>query len=189
MVALAISMHEWTNIANKLTPSPAKRSGLIALGAIYILLPIAILYQIETGMGDNGKYWILFLFISIWSSHSLAYVMGKNIGGPKMAPNISPNKTWSGYIGALIGPAIALLICTQFITPTPSLLVTALFGVFIGISGQAGDLLESLMKRKAGVKDSGNLIPGHGGLLDRIDALLLATPVYYMYLKLIYPEY
>jgi phosphatidate cytidylyltransferase len=190
-----ISIFEWNNIALKLTPSWPKRILLFALGTLYMAIPFALLSELETSstqIGFDGKILILYLFLTVWSSDTVAYIFGKNFGGPKMAPNISPNKTWAGYAGALIGPALTLSICLQFFTPAsmeslmPSWISTLIAGTIIGITGQSGDLLESLAKRKAGVKDSGTLIPGHGGLLDRIDALLLVIPVYVAYLMLIY---
>lgn len=197
-VAFLISIFEWNNIALKLTSSWSKRIFLFALGTIYMAAPFALLSELETNgsqIGIDGKILILYLFLCVWSSDTVAYIFGKNFGGPKMAPNISPNKTWAGYAGALIGPALTLAICIQVFTPdsmeglTPSWISTLIAGMLIGITGQSGDLLESLAKRKAGIKDSGNLIPGHGGLLDRIDALLLVIPVYVAYLKLIYVDF
>ncbi|MCB1559351.1 MAG: phosphatidate cytidylyltransferase, partial [Alphaproteobacteria bacterium] len=190
-----ISLYEWNNISIKLSTSWIKRIALITAGTLYMAVPFSLLSKLEMNgykLMDDGKILILYLFLTIWASDTVAYIFGKNFGGPKMAPNISPNKTWAGYAGALLGPALTLSICLQFFTPasmdglTPSWLSTLIVGTLIGITGQSGDLLESLAKRKAGVKDSGTLIPGHGGLLDRIDALLLVIPVYVAYLMLIY---
>jgi len=126
--------------------------------------------------------------MSIWASDSGAYFAGRAIGGPKMAPSISPNKTWAGLIGGLVSSTIVLVVYALWFGPWVSqfgidltiphgatVAQLAALGAFLTISGQAGDLLESYYKRKAGVKDSGTLIPGHGGLLDRIDGLLIAA--------------
>ncbi len=197
-LCIIISLVEWTNLSFRLTPSAIKRLTLLLVGLVYISFSFSMVAMIGLsgfGVPEEGKEWILFLFLTIWSSDTLAYVIGKNFGGPKMTPTISPNKTWSGYAGALLGPALTLTFCIHVLTPfsmiehTPPGLLTFLAGAVIGVVGQAGDLLISYMKRKAGIKDTGNLIPGHGGILDRIDALLLVVPVYAAYILLIHPEY
>jgi phosphatidate cytidylyltransferase len=119
----------------------------------------------------------------VWSSDSFAYLAGRALGGPKLAPRISPGKTWSGSAGGLVGAmlvggALALLLPSP---PGAGDGLPALRGVgaglLLGLVSQAGDLAESAFKRRSGVKDSGRLIPGHGGLLDRFDGLLAAAPV------------
>ena len=126
-----------------------------------------------------GFYAALVFFLALWSSDIGAYFMGKLLKGPKMAVDISPNKTWAGYIGAVIAPALILSLFTLQLTP-----LTLLGGLALGITGQAGDLLESKLKRKCHVKDAGDMIPGHGGILDRIDSLIPAVPVYLALIKL-----
>ena len=133
---------------------------------------------------------VLLVFIGmIWASDTGAYFTGKTIGGPKLIKEISPNKTWSGFGGALLFPALLGIIWYLVFgfhmefdgrSVYTNLVVLAVLGVVTGAAGQAGDLLVSFVKRQAGVKDTGNLIPGHGGLLDRIDSLLLATPVFFL---------
>ena len=123
----------------------------------------------------DGFMIILTLMLCVWASDTGAYIVGRMVGGPKLAPKISPNKTWSGFCGAMFGAAVVFTFMFQQQAPIMLLLV---YGAVIGAAGQAGDLLESHMKRKANIKDSGSLIPGHGGILDRIDALLLVIPVF-----------
>ncbi|MGB1077247.1 MAG: phosphatidate cytidylyltransferase [Bdellovibrionales bacterium] len=172
-LAMFIALYEWFSMAKK-----AKRATILnLLGVLYIVAGFASLYFIQ----KEGFEWILLLLLCIWSSDSLAYVFGKSIGGPKMSPTISPNKTWSGYVGALVATWILLILVSLVMgsdIEASFLPVYLLFSVIIGVVGQSGDLMVSALKRHVGVKDTGALFPGHGGILDRIDALLLVAPVY-----------
>ncbi len=132
---------------------------------------------------DALKILVAFLFVTVWASDSIAYVFGRLIGGPKLAPKISPKKTWAGMLGSMTGAAAALylggyIIEQQFGIKIAETLDLVLFGAFLGVVGQVGDLAISVFKRAHNVKDTGNVIPGHGGVLDRIDALLLIAPFY-----------
>lgn len=121
------------------------------------------------------------LIVLVASSDIGAYAFGKVIGGPKMLVSVSPNKTWAGLFGACFAPMILYSLWSEFYQQAQSMveyLEIAFFGAMIGVAGQTGDMLISYVKRKAGVKDSGALLPGHGGILDRIDALLLSAPVF-----------
>lgn len=183
--AAVITVQEWLHMARSL-PSPAKNS---ILGLLYLALCFGSFLCLRT-YNDQGAWHILSLLVCIWSSDVSAYFAGKIIGGPKLAPTISPKKTWAGLGGAMIGCGISLVIMLFLepvfayvmnvdtgLTTTHSYMVF-LAGCLLGGIGQAGDLFISYFKRKANIKDMGNLIPGHGGLLDRIDSLLLAIPVY-----------
>jgi phosphatidate cytidylyltransferase len=109
-----------------------------------------------------------------------AFCLGKAVGGPKLAPHLSPNKTWGGVLGNILGAGLALAL-VAFALPGLSLWQLCLLALAIGLGSVWGDLLESLLKRQRGVKDAGHLLPGFGGLLDRIDSLLLVAPlVYYL---------
>ncbi len=125
----------------------------------------------------HGLVNLLFLLLLVWASDIGAYMTGRLLGGPKLAPRISPGKTWSGAVGGLIAAVAAGLLVAYASHNLPQPLRTSAVAALLGIVAQAGDLLESLIKRQFGVKDSGHLIPGHGGLLDRVDALLVAAPV------------
>ena len=192
-LALAISCYEWGRMA-MLAPNPFVNAGL---GIAYILICIGAFVYLRLHFTNNAVGMTLALLLSVWASDIGAYLAGKTIGGPKMAPAISPNKTWAGMGGAIvssigmmflyayiIGPYLAGVIWSDYALPeifTP--IILAAFGVAIAVSGQIGDLLISKQKRKVGVKDTGNLIPGHGGILDRIDALLLASLVFLIGVK------
>ncbi len=132
---------------------------------------------------DDGRNWVLFVLFATWVSDTAAFFIGRRFGRHKLAPNISPGKTWEGAIGGLCG---AIIVSILFFTPTPFQLPLTYrqaipLGILISVLGQLGDLAESLLKRNLEVKDSGNLMPGHGGILDRIDSLLFASTVVYYY--------
>ncbi len=129
--------------------------------------------------GALGPAWTLFGLLLVWAADTFAYFAGSRIGGPKLAPRISPGKTWAGFGGGLTG---ACLICVPAVPllglhwpQLPTLIGLALV---VGLLSVVGDLFESLIKRQAGAKDSGTLIPGHGGVLDRIDSVVAALPVF-----------
>lgn len=125
---------------------------------------------------SSGVVNVMVLLLLIWASDIGAYVIGRAIGGPKLAPSISPGKTWSGAVGGLIGAGAVGAIAALLLAHGPFSWRSTVFAVVVGAISQAGDLLESRLKRHFGVKDSGKLIPGHGGLLDRLDAVLTAAP-------------
>ncbi|WP_448187392.1 phosphatidate cytidylyltransferase [Azospirillum sp. sgz301742] len=148
-------------------------SWLLGLGIPYVTAGIAGLAWLRE---HPGLPLVLFCLAAVWATDIGAYAAGRSIGGPKLAPRISPKKTWAGLIGgmaaaAVFGVAVALAVGAQ--RPYLALLV----GPVLAVVGQIGDLFESWVKRRYNVKDSSHLIPGHGGLLDRIDGLLVAAPV------------
>ncbi len=154
----------------------------VAAGTIVIgLAGLSLLWlRFAVGTGWDG---VLFVVLVVWSSDSFAYLAGRALGGAKLAPRISPGKTWSGSAGGLVGAmlagmVLALLLPLPFGAEPGSAAGRGLAaGLLLGLVSQAGDLGESAFKRRSGVKDSGRLIPGHGGLLDRLDGLLAAAPV------------
>lgn len=170
-----------------------------------IALPLAFVVQLR-GMwvaAVPGTVWILYLLAVVWSGDIFALYVGKSVGRHRMAPRISPKKTWEGAAASLIGSvAVGTLVYTKafaistglarlgLLNPQQSygnpvapgsIVAVVILGALLNIAAQLGDLVESLIKRGAGVKDSGALLPGHGGMLDRIDALLFAAPVLWVY--------
>lgn len=143
-------------------------------GVLYAGLPAATLIFLR-GNAPEGLWTIVFLFAVVWGTDTIAYFTGRALGGPKLAPSISPGKTWSGAIGGAIGGVIASLIVAYFAWDSVNLLMVAIVAILLSIASQAGDLFESAVKRRHGVKDSGNLIPGHGGVMDRVDGLVAAS--------------
>ena len=127
---------------------------------------------------------LLFIFSVIWWGDIAAYYVGKYLGKHSLAPRVSPGKTVEGSLGGLAGNLAGGLAAWAWFFQEISLTHCLIVIVICGIIGQFGDLAESILKRSAGVKDSGSLIPGHGGLLDRIDSLMFAAPAFYFYLKL-----
>lgn len=174
----AVSLYEWAQLAFK-CDKPTNYIYLAA-GVPYVMGSFTCCFVIFEHL---GFFWAMVFLLMVWGSDSGAYFVGKMIGGPKMAKVISPNKTWAGMGGAILAPALIGVFAMFLYKGIDGFSFMALAmmgasGIFIGVAGQVGDLVVSAFKRKAGVKDTGDLIPGHGGLLDRIDSMLLAAPVY-----------
>lgn len=178
--AFGICVYEWSQMCIR----NGRPSWVMFIpGFVYIALACIAIVLMRAR--PDGLFLVLYVFSAVWASDIGAYIAGRLIGGPKMAPSVSPNKTWSGLTGGCIASAMAVTAVCYFwpesevsarIAALP-LWAHALFGITLGVVGQLGDLLESHFKRLAGVKDSGNLIPGHGGLLDRVDALMMVATV------------
>ena len=180
------------------TAYPAAAASAFAF--VYIALPLAMLVQLRQQWA--GAFLILYLLFLVWAGDILAYFVGRSIGRHLMAPRISPKKTWEGAVASMVaslgvGSALfyyATPLCTTllqwgliqrrdgiFSLERPALLPVLILTAVLNVAAQLGDLVESLIKRGAGVKDSGTILPGHGGMLDRIDALLFAAPVLWFY--------
>jgi phosphatidate cytidylyltransferase len=152
--------------------SPARP---LAFGVPYMGIAAVALVWLRQPSVSGGVNVIVLLLI-VWASDIGAYMAGRAIGGPRLAPVISPGKTWSGAVGGLVAAAATGLVASIILGNTPLSLRPVGFAVLIGIISQTGDLFESQLKRHFAVKDSGHMIPGHGGLLDRLDAVLTAAP-------------
>lgn len=146
-------------------------------GALYIGLLLS--YLIFLRKDDAGRQLIFMLFLIIWLGDTLAYYIGTLTGKHPLAPSISPNKSLEGAIGGLLGSAGGALLAHYWFYPSISITGSIILGLVTGTAGQVGDLCESMLKRNLKVKDSGSLIPGHGGLLDRLDSVLFSAPVFY----------
>lgn len=139
----------------------------------YVILPLIGLLWLRLDP-EFGRVAIFWLLIVVWATDTFAYFFGRAIGGPKLAPRLSPNKTWAGLIGGMFGAGLVGAIAAIWLNlGSPAIL--ALVSAALAVIAQAGDILESALKRRAGVKDSGKLIPGHGGILDRVDGLVTAA--------------
>ena len=155
--------------------------GYSVLGPVYIALPLSMLLVIDIFPG--GKMWIFFLLALAFSNDTGAFYFGKLFGKHKLYPSISPNKTWEGALGGLLSSLIVSLFflrATAFQAIEPAIVILV---VCLSVAGQLGDLAESMLKRNHGTKDSGSILPGHGGILDRIDGILFSIPVLYLYLS------
>ena len=160
-------------------------AGISSSALLLVAFPLSFAVRLH-GLPAYGPRLLLFALAITWAADTAAYFVGRAIGKHPLAPHISPKKTWEGSIAGLIGSlAVAYAFSYWIKIPLPHLLAMATFG---NIAGQMGDLLESAYKRSAGVKDSGGLLPGHGGILDRIDALILCIPVIWYYLVLVNPS-
>ncbi|NND93226.1 MAG: phosphatidate cytidylyltransferase [Flavobacteriales bacterium] len=146
----------------------------------FILLPLAFALLANPEFAQANRTGILLFFILLWTNDSMAYVSGRTIGRHKLWERISPKKTWEGFFGGVISAlALAWIIEGYFYF---SLMDSLAIAFIVGVFGTLGDLLESSLKRNARVKDSGSLLPGHGGILDRFDGVMLSAPLVYLYM-------
>ena len=166
------------------SPTPIANIATTFMGVIYVALPMAGILFIPQLLVGEWSAWAMLAFISIiWVNDVFAYLVGVTIGKHSLCERISPKKSWEGFFGGLVGAVgVSVLFGHLF---GGNLLVWGGLGLVMALSGVAGDLVESLMKREADVKDSGKMMPGHGGFLDRFDALLLAVPFALFYLIVI----
>lgn len=170
-VAIAVGAAAAALVARGVAEHPADA----AFGVIYIGVPCLCLVWLRHM--PQGEWWTLMLFAITWAADIAAFAVGSALKGPKLWPRFSPNKTWSGFVGGLVGAVLVGALMT-FAPPFRLNPVAAgLTGLAGGLATMAGDLWESMLKRRFGVKDSGDLIPGHGGLLDRVDGLMFAALV------------
>ena len=160
---------------------------LALLGALGYVGGLFSVFSLLTHLpGDWARWSILVAFFTVWPGDTFAYFAGRAIGGKKLYPRVSPKKTWAGAFGGLFGSIFGLFVLRAVWVPEEALptAVCVGLGLACGVLEQAGDLCESLFKRSFGVKDSGSLLPGHGGILDRLDGLLFAGPVLLAYVTL-----
>lgn len=150
-----------------------------AFGVCYVNWLIG--YALRLRALPEGVEWILLLVWVTWIGESAAYMVGSTLGRRKLAPRISPKKTVEGAVAQLVASPLAALVAQAWFAPMLSGAEAVAIGLMLGVVGQAGDLAESLLKRSVGTKDAGGLIPGHGGILDRIDGLLFNTPALFYY--------
>ncbi len=166
--------------------TPKERiSGLMAelLGILYFALCLYPIVPLRFDFGERtGLHWTLFLFFVIWAGDAIALAVGKTLGKSPFAPVLSPSKTKEGAIAGMLAGCLVAVALQHFIFSDLPLRHVIFSSVLIGVFGQLGDLAESMLKRAAEVKDSSHIIPGHGGVLDRMDSLLFAFPVLYFYL-------
>lgn len=163
-------------------------SGVAAtmLGLLYVSVALGLLLVIQQGPTPfgPGKQWVFFLLLAVWFGDTGAYYVGRSLGKRPLAPQISPKKTWEGASGGLLGSVLAAVVSKHFLLPQVPWGQLIWLSLLLGVVSQLGDLSESALKRGAGVKDSSRLLPGHGGMLDRIDGVLFASPVLFAYLHL-----
>jgi phosphatidate cytidylyltransferase len=157
----------------------------IGLGAAYLAFPALALVWLRGQ--PTGLQTVVWLLVVVWTTDVLAYLVGRKVRGPRLAPSVSPGKTWSGLCGGVAAAAVVGGLAAGVIGSERLWQATGL-GALLAVVSQIGDLIESALKRRAGVKDSGTLIPGHGGVLDRLDGLILAAPVLALFSLALGPE-
>lgn len=160
-------------------PGALKDISIFAVGLFYI--PGLLVFQIT--LRQIGYEWIIFLYGCVWAGDSLAFYIGSTLGRIKLYPSVSPKKTVEGAAGSLAGGVLAALILKFAFSLPLTYAQSAFLGVLLGSTAVIGDLVESMFKRDAGVKDSSNIIPGHGGILDKMDGSLFSAPVLYWSLQ------
>jgi phosphatidate cytidylyltransferase len=155
--------------------------GPLGVGILYIAGFLSFQWSLRIA---SGVEYIFFLYVSVWIADSMAYYIGTYMGKHKLYPSVSPNKTMEGAFGSLLGGSVgAVLMANIFNIQGLSVAGAALTGMALGLATLLGDLVESMFKRDAGVKDSGSIIPGHGGILDKIDGFLVAGPILYLIVR------
>ena len=175
---LILCLYLFSNASER--PHSTEQTGKIAFGMLYICLPLCLLIALKEI--PNGSAWIFFVLAVVFSGDTGAFYGGRFFGRHKLYPSISPGKTWEGSVGGFLASLLAALPFFLFTHLSESVLPLIGLAACLSIAGQVGDLAESMVKRVHGVKDSGNTLPGHGGILDRIDGLLFAIPVLYVFL-------
>ncbi len=161
-------------VTSKDLSSTISKIGIALFGILFIGFLLAYVSLIRNM--PNGRLWVLFLIITVWAGDIFALLVGSFFGRHKLYPKISPNKTFEGLAGAIVGSIIVALAFSWLFIPKLEGGACALLAIGLGILGQLGDFTESMLKRSARVKDSGTLIPGHGGMLDRLDSFLFSAP-------------
>jgi phosphatidate cytidylyltransferase len=197
-IFLTVAMHRPSSTPSLPAGYPAAATSSFAF--LYIAVPMALLIAIR--QQPAGAIWTVYTLLAVWVGDIFAYFIGKSVGRHRMSPEISPKKTWEGAIASIVASVIVGTLWMQYAPAISAVLFRAglierrdgMFGLeqpqlwpiivlsaLVNIAAQLGDLVESLIKRGAGVKDSGAILPGHGGMLDRIDAMLFAVPVVWAY--------
>jgi len=158
-------------------------SAVLIFGILYISLTLG--HLLLTRAQEGGQFLIFFVVLVTWASDTGAYYVGRTLGRHRLAPMVSPNKTVEGLIGGLVLAVLLALVARAWFLPSFTVVDCLATGVLLSLAGSLGDLAESVLKRSAGVKDSGTILPGHGGMLDRLDSLLFTAPVFYYYVSFV----
>jgi phosphatidate cytidylyltransferase len=167
--------------------NPTRNMGITILGIMYVPVLLGSVIALRNLDTVYSTYFTVSMVVAIWSCDSVAFIFGMKWGQKKIFPRVSPNKSWVGSLAGLVSTFVVYYsLHVQGILPDLTLLDVAVFSIITGFFGQAGDFAESLLKRDAGVKDSGKLLLGHGGVLDRFDSIIFASPLTYAYLSIIY---
>lgn len=172
VVTAVLMMREWDNLVQHRISNAWNTAGVF-----YVTMTCVSLIMLREESLGGSLPLLLFLLATVWATDIGAYFAGRQIGGPKLAPRLSPSKTWAGLLGGMLAAGTIGAVLSFFFTFPVSIAQGLVIGAAIAVVGQAGDLFESWLKRAAGVKDSGTLIPGHGGILDRVDGITFTAPL------------
>ena len=168
-------------------PNPTRNMGITVLGIMYVPVLLGSVIALRNLDTIYSTYFTVSMVVAIWICDSVAYIFGMKWGQKKIFPRVSPNKSWVGSIAGLVSTFIVFYVLrVQGILPDLTILDVAVFSIITGFFGQVGDFAESLLKRDVGVKDSGKILLGHGGVLDRFDSITFASPLTFAYITLIY---
>ena len=168
-------------------PNPTRNMGITVLGIMYVPILLGSVIALRNLDTIYSTYFTVSMVVAIWICDSVAYIFGMKWGQKKIFPRVSPNKSWVGSIAGLVSTFIVFYVLRgQGILPDLTILDVVVFSIITGFFGQVGDFAESLLKRDVGVKDSGKLLLGHGGVLDRFDSITFASPLTFAYITLIY---
>jgi len=184
IAALVISMGLLANLFKKGPTAPKDKNSKLVQLLGYVIIPFLLIIKLPFITGEYNPYVIIGMFVLIWANDTFAYIVGKSIGKRKLYSRISPKKTVEGFIGGVfftVAGAYILGLYYTFLTPLQWMAFAAILSVF----GTLGDLVESKFKRTSGVKDSGSIMPGHGGILDRLDSVLFAIPFLFLYYQIL----
>ena len=167
---------------------PIKALSIQFMSWVYVVLPFLLMLQIYAMTSETGTWkYLIGLFVIVWSNDTFAYLTGRAFGRTKLFEKVSPKKTWEGTFGGIIMAVGAALVYAYF--QDENFLFWGISGVIVAPAAVIGDLIESKIKRTVGVKDTGAIMPGHGGVLDRFDAVMFATPFFFLWLTLSMTEF
>lgn len=178
--ALMLAAWVWHLLKGPLQDAPTRTAHIIT-GAIYGCGGMTAL--MATRNLEGGMWWLVSALTITWANDTFAYFAGRFLGRHKLYPEVSPNKTWEGFAGGMVGSIVGLFVVKYGFFASMTVVDCLVMGVLAGVLGPAGDLCESMIKRAYGVKDSGRIIPGHGGMLDRVDALLFNAPMVLLWVQ------
>lgn len=165
------------------TEQPLVNTSILIFGLVYVVVPFYVMLILRGSEEDSNNWlYLIGMFILIWTNDTFAYLTGRFLGKTKLFERISPKKTWEGTLGGIVFSVVASVLLAHYMED--DLVFWIISAVLISLGAIFGDLFESMLKRNAGIKDSGNIMPGHGGVLDRFDAALFGAPIFYLWMQL-----
>ena len=187
---LTLTAELWRNRENALLNTAVTAFGVMYISAFLSALILLrgtshVTFETITWFNEPGAFLVLTIFVSVWACDTVAYFVGIKFGKHKLFPRVSPKKTWEGAAGGFVGAVAAFALLASHYMPQMPMIHAIVCGIIVGVMGQVGDLAESLLKRDASVKDTSQILPGHGGLLDRFDSILFVAPLILIYLMVI----